>query len=179
MADTRIAQTIPDGLLKADPKSAGYLQSIENAIKSGSTTAAANAAAITSLDTRVTALENPVNPVTTYVSPDQTITASTVITLAHGLSAQPSSLRALLVCKTAEFTFAVGDIIQYPTAVQAIVNAGVNLFLGCHVKCDATNITISYPAGGTTVFMAYDSQATPVFQWLTNGNWKLRIVAEL
>jgi len=187
VADTRIAQTIPDGLIKADPKTAGYLQSIEDAIKSAGTTAsnAATAASVTALDARVTALENPSNPVTTFTTPDQTITVSTLLTIPHGLSATPTFFMSFLVCQTTDGAYSPGDTLVVANSTTFYCPAGLATTaaytLGHTVYADATNVYIAYAPGFTTStsqYLAVKKDATGVFL-TTNSKWLLRVIASL
>lgn len=189
MADSRIAQAIPQALHKGDANAVGYLQSIENAIKAVSTTAnnAASSSDITALDSRITVLETGGDEVTTYTSPPQTITATTPITLAHGLGAAPTKFSSYLVCQITDLGYAVNDrvavssnVFFYTPPVGGAV-AVVIYLLGHTVSADVTNLTIAfcdgYTAGPSQYYIARKDAVSVGF--ITDANWELVVSVDL
>lgn len=156
------------------------MQSIENAIKSGASSSTANAAAITSLTTRVTALENPVNPVTSFVSSGQTITALAALTLPHGLGSTPTRMTVCLVCQSTDAGYAAGDIVFVSPNFVDFWNSGTSahLNLGATVSVDATNVYVTFGAGGTGQY-GVNNKTTGAWSWITDAKWLLRVVADL
>ena len=104
---------------------------------------------------------------TVYTSTEQTLVNSGYLTLAHGLGAQPTGVLVLLVCKTAEFGYTVGDKIPAPPVYN-----GANT--GLAVKIDATNIQTLWGFSGYS-FMDWGNGAGA--GTLTNANWKMVVVA--
>lgn len=100
-----------------------------------------------------------------FVSSDMAITANSVHNVAHGLGGVPSSVEAYLVCQTAEWGYAIGDVLKvdctsWPgTYCVSLVANAVNVF--------ATFIA--------TPIMAHKTGFT--IQVATAANWKLRLVA--
>lgn len=104
-----------------------------------------------------------------YISPQQTLTLNTTVTLAHGLGAKPDLWKVTMVCTTAEHGYAVGeDVDIYFTANSASV-AG----WGVVPSVDATNIYLI--TGANAVIMM--SKTTRQQANATPANWKLRAMA--
>lgn len=95
-----------------------------------------------------------------YVSPDQVITPSSNVTLAHGLGVRPKVIQIFIRCVTAQtivdVTYQVGDIIP--------VNSMGMASNGCFVKSDATNIVVQYRNG-------------VIFDPFVNANFRLFVEA--
>lgn len=108
-----------------------------------------------------------------FESAEQTITTNGTLSIAHGLSAKPPLLQAVIICKTAEAGYAVGN--------ELVINNGfgplgsddssrnINMF------ADATNIEIKY-ANSAQVF-AVMNKVSGNFGTLSNGNWRLIVRA--
>lgn len=104
-----------------------------------------------------------------YSTPQTTFTTSTSFNNAHGLGGVPDFFVLHLVCKTAEYGYAVDDI-----AVIAPLGASANM--GAAVSADATNIYVRCGSGsGGKVFSAIDNTSATVN--LTNANWYIRVTA--
>jgi len=103
-----------------------------------------------------------------YDSGEQTITAAGLLTLAHGLGAKPKVLEAVLVCKTAEYNYSVGD--EVLTALDA-----ASVSRGASCVWDATNINIRFGSSATTFYLL--DKTTGAIQATTNANWKLIVRA--
>lgn len=104
-----------------------------------------------------------------YDSGNQTYTAGSKLTLAHGLGYAPLLWRVYLVCTTAEDNFSVGDIIElgnwtYTQAASSSYNY--------QTKVGAVNFEITTGANG---LLAMNDSSTVVA--LTAANFKLRAVA--
>jgi hypothetical protein len=73
-----------------------------------------------------------------YESPEQVITAAGLLTLAHGLGVVPKQVTGELVCKTSEFGFSIGQVINCSLTIistSALDNKGISM------AKDATNLT--------------------------------------
>ena len=119
-----------------------------------------------------------INPTSTagiaYTSPNQVITAGSLITLAHGLTAKPGFLRAVLICTTGNVSYTAGQEVDYNCAVDS-----TSVALGIPFA-DATNVYFQFksafttaleiPTSGTGVYAAIDI-ATP--------KWALKLYARL
>lgn len=105
-----------------------------------------------------------------YVSSQQTITASGLLTLAHGLGAQPKIVFLELVCTTAEGGYAVNDVLMVQTNNGSTAD---NRYTS--VSYDATNVTIRYTSTAGVFTAANKTSGTAVV--LTNANWRLRVRA--
>ena len=107
-----------------------------------------------------------------YTSSEQTITTSGLLTLSHGLGAIPSHMDGYLVCKTAEYGFAVGD--RVPMGPNSFVGGGT--FTSSYsVAMDSSTITVRYCS--TSYVFHVINHSTGAGTVLTNANWKLVIQA--
>lgn len=102
---------------------------------------------------------------TQYTSPQQTITTSGALTLAHGLGAVPSLVNYHLVCLTAEAGYAVGDVVD---------SAGVYLN-GAAIWKDATNIYLRFSNGVKCYYLF--NKTTGASGSVTNTYWGLVVHA--
>lgn len=100
---------------------------------------------------------------------DQAITSAAALTLAHGLSALPQRIDAFLVCQTGEAGYTAGQIT--PTPIGALVTTGT----GLSVIPDATNLVVRFGSPASAFIAAHATTGVPTS--LTNGNWKLRLIA--
>ena len=108
---------------------------------------------------------------TSFTSTDQTIALGGLITVAHGLGAQPKVLGAVLVCQTAENGYSIGDLVWSPLFNEyygAYGSPGA-----CYV--DATNVNVRISATG----LSGGHKTSGANVVLTAANWKLRIYARL
>ena len=107
-----------------------------------------------------------------FTSAEQTITAAGLLTIAHGLSASPSLIQVRLICKTAEFGFAVDDEVIINPAGNDIAGTSNR---GLSVVLDATNVNIRYgDAASPITILRKDTGAATGF---TLANWKLVVRA--
>lgn len=103
-----------------------------------------------------------------YISAEQTITSNGALTLAHGLGVAPSLVFPVLICKTAEFGYSVGDIIPAPlgTSTAGDDTRGASVEIG-----GTTNILVRYNTAGQVFSVVHKTSAGTV--GLTNANWRL------
>lgn len=106
-----------------------------------------------------------------YESPELTITAGGLITLAHGLGTVPKLVDAVLVCKVANAGYVPGDIVNI-----TLDNQGTNsLTWGASCVRDTTNLLVR-PSGTVGSFLLLDKTSTAAFQ-ITNTSWRLVVRA--
>ena len=103
-----------------------------------------------------------------FTSTEQTITNGSGLNIAHGLGAKPSRVEAVLLCKTTEDGWAVGDEIALPSK-DAVSSSVFNFILGW----DATNVTVVTCASGVQVV----NKSTGAAVALTNSNWRIVVRA--
>lgn len=99
---------------------------------------------------------------TQYESPLQTITASSVITLAHGLGAAPNNGELILVNQTGEHNFTAGQ----ETPVQWDAGSG----RGIQISWDATNVYITVSGTAYQVL----NRTTGAAGAITLASWKIK-----
>lgn len=104
----------------------------------------------------------------TFESGAQTITANTLLTVAHGLSATPRHFHGSLECVTTQAGYAVGDFLNYDLVYQSTSTSDV----GCACWADATNVYVRFSG---TPLATYTTSG--VFTSLTPGNFNLHITA--
>jgi hypothetical protein len=97
------------------------------------------------------------------VSSEQTITTSSLLTVAHGLSALPKIVRSVLRCKTAELGYAIGDEVD----ITSVGNH--NSGWSANTAANATNLYWSLGASGPRV----NNKSTFAESAITAGNWRL------
>lgn len=97
-----------------------------------------------------------------YESSEQSITASSLLTLAHGLGARPTLTKIFIRCKTTEHGWAVGDEIEIAPANHNGVTYG-----GFTLGYDATNL---YITTGNPLIALNKSTGAGVI--LTLANWR-------
>lgn len=113
-------------------------------------------------------------PVTTesFVSTPQTLPGgASVISIAHGMTAVPKSLRATLYCSTAEYNWAVGDEIDLFGS-----HNHTNLYSGVMLAANATHVFIKFPSIANTLSQCDRSSGAAAA--LTSASWKYKIYAE-
>lgn len=104
-----------------------------------------------------------------YESAEQTIVAGEQRTLAHGFGVPPKFIAPVLICKTAEFGYSVGDIVPASPQVSSSV-------------LDSYGASFEF-SGSTNILVRYGNVANPTFLGtnkttggavnLTNANWRL------
>lgn len=108
-----------------------------------------------------------------FESAEQTITTNGILTLAHGLSAEPTLLQALVICKTAEAGYGIGNKLVMSNGFGPLGSGdssrNINMF------ADSTNVEVKY-ANDTSVF-AVANKISGNFGTLDNANWRLIIRA--
>ncbi|ADZ72398.1 hypothetical protein [Polymorphum gilvum] len=106
-----------------------------------------------------------------YVSPEQTITSGGLLTLAHGLGAQPKIMTAELVCKAAEHGYSVGQILS----INIGINAANALAAGLSVVPYPTTVEVRYGSAASAVQLL--DKSTGAVANATNANWRLVVRA--
>ncbi len=104
----------------------------------------------------------------TFTSSQQTVTALSTLTVAHGLASTPTELDLYLVCTTADTPFAVGDRMRAPTAAQV---GGTQY--NTTISADGTNVEVRT---GTAVSAHLDTGAA---KNITPGSWRYVIIARI
>lgn len=104
-----------------------------------------------------------------FVSSNQTLTTSGLLTIAHGLGVVPKFFEYFLVCLTAEAGYSVNDIIHVDMDSGTTVDRQFSNFP------DATNINIRFGASATLFNIA--NKTTGAAVPITNANWALIIKA--
>ncbi len=99
-----------------------------------------------------------------YATDEKTLTNGATTTVAHRLKSPPFQMWGVLICKTAELGYAVGDETPIPGFEDAS-DYGVSL------SCDATNIYAT--AGASGVRLMRRSAPIGEFATITNANWRL------
>jgi hypothetical protein len=104
-----------------------------------------------------------------FTSSEQTVTAASLISVAHSLGVKPKLVTMKLICKTAEAGYAVNDevFIYDPSS-----NGGVSLGL-CAYLDNTTHVNVRIASGGVVV----GHKTTGVTTVLTAVNWRLVIMA--
>lgn len=100
-----------------------------------------------------------------YTSAEQTVTAGSITSLAHGLGVMPKLVQVTLICKTAELGFSVGD------EVDAYKDANTNNF-NYSVGRNSTTLRCICGANGVALF-----SNTGAFTTVTPANWRLIVRA--
>jgi len=100
-----------------------------------------------------------------FQSAEQTITSGGALTIAHGLGATPDFWTILLICKTAEIGYSVGDV----TEVSGTQDSSVSY--GLAVVPDAVNLVCRYGANANAFFLL--NKTTGVAEAVTNANWRV------
>lgn len=103
-----------------------------------------------------------------FTSTEQTITNGSGLNVAHGLGAKPTRVEAVLICKTAEDGWAVGDEVALPSK-DAVSSSVFNFIMGW----DATNVTVVTCASGVQIA----NKSTGAAVSLTNANWRIIVRA--
>lgn len=168
-------------LTSAATLGAGFRVTIMNTAASGDVTIdPAGSETLDSLTTRAlrpgdrtTIVSNGTNWLTatgqySYFSPQQTITLSSELTLAHGLGKLPTLMRLYLVNSTGASGYSAGDRIWVAADQRNINNGGVS------ISMDATNLYLSTGTSNFYIIPKAGGAAVDVSGSLTN--W--RLVAE-
>lgn len=106
-----------------------------------------------------------------FTSSQQTITAGSTLTLAHGLGYEPMHVQVKLVCQIAEANYSIGDVIY----AQASVSNSATDNKNCCIRVDATNVYVLFGSNATTFVTL--NKTTYVGVDLTNANWKIIVEA--
>ncbi len=108
-----------------------------------------------------------------FESSQQTITASTTITVSHGLTAKPQQYSAYLQCTTADAGYAIGDEVEYGTvcATQDTNNNFLSFINSLYVDNDTQ---VKFSVGGR---IALADKSTGVYTVINLANWRMVIRA--
>lgn len=104
-------------------------------------------------------------PIAKYESPQQTITANSTITLAHGLGAKPEVYALYAVCNTADLGYAVGEEIP----IFWFINSSAVDGQSSQMSADATNVYIIIGANAAKQIL---SRTTRQQASKTLASWK-------
>lgn len=108
-----------------------------------------------------------------YQSTEQTITPAGLLTLAHGLGAAPKFLSGFLKCVTAEYGYAVGDVLYI-----ALMQNGQGSGNGVGVTIDASNVYVKFSNTAAGVFSGFNkSTGAPNTNPFTDANWTFSVRA--
>jgi hypothetical protein len=107
-----------------------------------------------------------------FVSPNQTITAGGPLTIAHGLSGTPRTVKCEAECIAADIGFSIGAVIEISPHSDPSNNAGLA------IEKNATNIFIRFGSRATGS-MAYPNRSSGGSATLNNASWVFRVRATL
>lgn len=110
---------------------------------------------------------------TTYASAELAITAGGTHTLTHGLASAPKLVRAHLVCKTAEYGYAIGDTVD-AGGITSTWTSGTAYDVGFVVAFNATQIKVAF---GATQPIGLLNLTTGANVFGTPANWRLVVTA--
>lgn len=100
-----------------------------------------------------------------FSSTEQTIAGAGLLSIEHGLGVKPKRTWAVLVCKTTEYGYAVGEEVLAPCFEDA------NDF-GVGVYANATHIRAVIGANGVRI-MRVDAGNEGQFAAITPGSWRI------
>lgn len=107
-----------------------------------------------------------------YTSAEQAITLSGGLTLSHGLGVKPKLMVGILVCKTAQGGYSVGD--EYSIFVGTFEPYGLS---GLGATTDTSNIYLRYGPGNGTGCFIVPNKTTAAQTVLVPANWRLVVRA--
>lgn len=102
---------------------------------------------------------------TVYDSSEQTITAGTTVTIPHGIGSPPRKMWCVLVCKTTDLGYGVGDEAQIPLYED-------NQDYGVSLSADTTSIYATFGADGIRL-MRRNAPIGALAALGATGNWRL------
>ncbi len=103
-----------------------------------------------------------------FESTEQTITAAGSLTLAHGLGVEPKIFQTMLICKTAEQGYSIGNKLHDSCFYGNIAIAPYTI-PACENVPDSTNLNIGIVNGA--IYVLHKTTRNPV--GITFANWKL------
>ena len=107
-----------------------------------------------------------------YKSPEQAITSSGQLVLAHGLGVAPHFVTAELVCNTADLNHAIGDVVPLGLISPGQqVTAAYGTYTGLGLVVDATNLTCRF-GDSANVFEIMNKNGGFI-QPITPARWRL------
>lgn len=105
-----------------------------------------------------------------FISSAQTVTSGALLTIPHGLGADPKLIRAVMICAVAEQGFAVGNRVE-----AALVSNQPDPSRGVVVFSDSTNIYLRYGSNANTLVTINNTNGNAVV--LTNTSWRYELRA--
>ena len=133
--------------------------------------AAATAASISSLFTRMTAVElRATNLEFGYISGNTTYTNGGTITVTHSLGSRPKKFSVEAECVTADLGYAAGEVIDLG-ASQILINGASNV--GFTAQITTTQLIVSIAAQG----LGAVGKSSKVVTGMTPASWVLRLKA--
>lgn len=113
-----------------------------------------------------------------FTSFEYSITASgNLVNTNHGLGVTPGMVRWVLVCKTADGTFAVGDEIEVQNLMNDITNPSFLQYPVFTLGANSTNVWASTVDTVTVLTVNKDQSTTPGYVALTESRWRLKCYA--
>lgn len=100
-------------------------------------------------------------PAPNFTSSEQTVTADTVLSVAHGLGAKPSLVQVALICKTADLGYSVDDEVLAGGNTSDASDTGITIAL------DTTNVVIVQASSVPLVNQSTLNRAS-----ITVGRWR-------
>lgn len=110
-----------------------------------------------------------------FESAEQVITPAGQLILPHGLGDRPKLILATLVCKSAEFSYVVGD--EVPIGGGAGTDQGGSAPHGCVMAAAPNYIVVRFGAGNNGSVFRILRRDTGAFTLLTDANWRLVVRA--
>jgi hypothetical protein len=109
-------------------------------------------------------------PITKYYeSAEQIITSAGSLTLAHGLGVAPKFIAPVLICKTAENGYSVGDIV--PASYQVSTSSADVFGMSAEISSD-TSISVRFGSNAAASFLITQKD-TGAGNAAANANWRL------
>lgn len=110
-----------------------------------------------------------------FTSSEQSLSTGTSTTIAHGLSAKPFNVRASIICKAAEYGYAVGDEVNIDHGFY--FDGGSGEERGIAIAYNSTNLYVVQGASGITIYRR-DGGSVGQGVSVTPANWKIIVRAQ-
>ena len=104
-----------------------------------------------------------------FESAEQVVTSGGLLTVAHDLGVAPKLWNAIIVCKTADQGYAVGDVLEMPTT-----SAGTSY--GAAIVPGVSDFTVRYGNNASSPLFGLN-KGTGAVTNLTPANWRLIVRA--
>lgn len=95
--------------------------------------------------------------------------AGSTVSIAHGLTGVPHSVRTVLVCGTSDLGYAVGDEVDVSNMSRSTDKSN-----GFQVYTDSSNVNIIRPSADTPMLL---NKTTGAISSITPGSWSFRVYA--